>query len=910
MKKKNYLLFLIPLLVLALVFLLRFAYTSYKFLKQPVLPLTHAVPVNAVAILRSGSIADFIAKSRASGLGELLQAAGSENSFYDLASMVDSLGLHDVMLQDIFENNEFILSVLPDSDGNPGLLVSIKISGKSVRSLQKSILSSLNSENITSVKAAKEYPDISLFSNGKKSVWYYLHNGIFTLGFNPEMVSESRQAINSAHPFTNQKNFAKLNAASGKKVDAVLFVRNDLLFDYSTRNSLKSEVEIGDFFNSWSALDMTIAKDRLLLSGFTMADNQNWMIGQNPVQPEVVKAFPADFAVAVSMSIDNIDNYLQQRNVKDTLKLTYKSSASHGSGIDIFRVNDHLKSWMGKNVSLLTDVRHGNRKDPLLLIESKNADSARIALEPFINFSAVPLPKMRTNGITDRLFGDIFSTRDSVFCMFSANHLVLSPSAELINLYSLRLTESGSTAKSQIPLDLLNERSNLLIYFSASDIKNAVRSDNEKRWTRYLQACEHIILQYSGGDSMIYTQGSIVFNPLLTIAQASSPQDAVLQKEDPPAQQDPAFEKEKAETAVEKEEEEKHEKVATKFEMALKPVVLSGQKGGQKVIAIPDANSVTLFDDEGKKLWQFKCKGKPNGDIFEVIPAETGKRNYLIITDSHFHIVGTDGQEVKNSPYKLPGGNAGNASVFDYDRNRDYRLVYPGKDGKIYNITLVGRELPDWSRPELQLPIEQPLFFRTTGKDYLLFPYSDGKLRIADRRGKTRITIPDNFRKSLNARVFENKTNSKGLFMTASKDGQLAYISANGVISYSSFENFGNDPWFVYTDFDGDNSMDFLFAGNGRVGIYSRMKQELAGYAKKGADFGSPLIYTSSSGIQWIAIREKGSGDIVLFKGKEKKPTVLRLKSQSDPVIFNPGGRKPEVMITIKNGKPVFTEIK
>jgi hypothetical protein len=146
--------------------------------------------------------------------------------------------------------------------------------------------------------------------------------------------------------------------------------------------------------------------------------------------------------------------------------------------------------------------------------------------------------------------------------------------------------------------------------------------------------------------------------------------------------------------------------------------------------------------------------------------------------------------------------------------------------------------------------------------------------------------------------------------MTASKDGQLAYISANGVISYSSFENFGNDPWFVYTDFDGDNSMDFLFAGNGRVGIYSRMKKELAGYTKRNAEFGSPLIYNSASGVQWIAIREKGSGDIVLFKEKDKKPTVLKLKSQSDPVIFNPGGRKPEVMITIRNGKPVFTEIK
>ncbi|KAF0202759.1 MAG: ribonuclease [Bacteroidetes bacterium] len=908
MKKKNYLLLLIPLLILALVFLLRFAYTSYKFLKQPVLPLTHAVPANTVAILRSGSIADFIAKSRASGLGELLQASGSGISFNDLASMVDSLGLHDVMLQDIFENSGFILSVLPNPDGKPGLLISVEVSGKSIRTLQKSILSALNDNNITSAKADKEYPDIYVLGNGQKSIWYYLHNGIFTLGFNPEMVSESRQAINSAHPFTNQRSFAKLNAASGKKVDAVLFVRNDLLFDFSTRNSLKNEMDIGSFFKSWSALDLTIAKDRVMLSGFTLADNQNWMIKQNPAQLDVINAFPADFAVAVSMSIDNIDNFLLEQEVKDTLKLIYKSSDLRGSGNDIFRVNDHLKPWIGTNVSLLKDVRHGNRKDLLLLIESKNADSARIALQSFINFSAVPLPKMRANGITDRLFGEMFATTDSLYCMFTSNYVALSPSAELIDLYSRRLMESGTELKSRIPTDMLNEKSNLLIYFSAADIINAARSESEKNWTRYLQACEHIILQYSGGDSMIYTQGSIVFNPLLTLAQASTPQDAESQKQESEVQEPPVSDEKKEEIPAK--EEPKEEIVTSGFKTNLKPVVLSGQKGGQKVVAIADANSVTLLDDEGKKLWQFKCTGKPNGDIFEVIPAETGKRNYVIITDSHFHIIGVDGKEAKNSPHRLPGGNAGNASLFDYDRNRDYRLVYPGKDGKIYNITLAGRELPDWSRPELQLPVQQPLFFRTTGKDYLLFPYSDGKLRIADRRGRTRISVPDGFRKSQKAGIFENKTNSKGVFMTASKDGQLVYISASGVISYSSFENFGNDPWFVYTDFDGDNSMDFLFAGNGRIGIYSRMKKELAGFSKKGADFGSPVIYNSASGVQWIAIRELGSGDIVLFQGKNKKPVVLKLKSQSDPVIFNPGGRKPEMMVTMKNGKPVYTEIK
>jgi hypothetical protein len=265
---------------------------------------------------------------------------------------------------------------------------------------------------------------------------------------------------------------------------------------------------------------------------------------------------------------------------------------------------------------------------------------------------------------------------------------------------------------------------------------------------------------------------------------------------------------------------------------------------------------------------------------------------------------------VKNSPFKLPGGNAGHAALFDYDRKRDYRLIYPGKDGKIYDITLQGRELPDWNRPALGKLVMKPMFWRTTGKDYLMFVNDEGKLTITDRRGRTRISVPDFFRQSVRAEVFENKTNSKGLFLTASKDGRLAYVTTDGIISYSSFGDFGLNPWFSYTDFDGDNSMDFLFAGKGKIGIYSRMKKEIAAYHRKGAEYGQPFIYAPSSGGQWVAIREKASGDIIFFRSKGKKVSVMKLQSQSDPVIFNPGGRKPEIMVTISKGKPVFTEIK
>ena len=911
MKRKSLLVFVILLFSIGLFVLIRSAANYYTFLKQPILPLTHAAPEETVVIVRGGSIADFVEKARSSGMGELLQASGTSLSFNELAAFADSLMQRDVALQEIFEQNPFIVTIVPGREGFPEMLISVQITGKSLRSIQKRVVAALGHDDVSITKDVKGYPDISQMGKGNKSVWYYLHNGVFTFGFNPALVSQSRKALTGEHPLTLDAGFARLDEASGKKVDAVLFVRNDFLLQHLARPDEKKVPGMDELFKSWSALDMHISKDKIMLSGFTLAGDQNWIVSQSPVKSQPV--MPGKYAMAYTMSIDQPDKFFSDNEIGDTLHIIQKGKGSLLSSANIFRLKDHLFSWMGRNVGILTDVKHGKDKSSLIFMDSRNADSARNALSPFINFSATPLPKIRTKGIFDRLFGEYFVQADSAYCLITPEKVLISTSASLLSNYAALLSGRVAAKPLQVPSGLLNERGNLSLYFSAEDIYTGLKAAAGNQtlskgvsWGRFLQACDHIVLQYSGGNEMVYTQGSLVFNPLALAGERIFDSLAL------PSNEAIAMDTDSVSTPPETEvAEEKPELPSTPLmEVAYTPIVLSGQKGGQKVVAVVDRHKVALFDDAGKPMWKFNCSGTPSGDIFEVILPETGKRHYVVVTDTHFHLLMLDGKEIKNSPVKLPGGNAGQVSLFDYDRKRDYRMVYPGKDGKIYNITLRGLELPDWNKPVMGNLAQKPMFWRTTGKDYLLFLNSEGKLSITDRKGRTRISVPDIFRQSLKAEVFENRTNSKGLFLTASKDGKLTYITSDGLISYSEFGNFGTNPWFYYADFDGDNSLDFLFAGNGKIGIYSRMKKEIIGYNRKGAEYGQPFIYSPSSGEQWMAIREKSSGDIIFFRNKANKAVVMKLRSQSDPVIFNPGGRKPEIMVTISKGKPVFTEIK
>lgn len=913
--KKKLLLFVAAIVaILAVVFVIKSAYAYYKYLKQPVLPVSYAVPEHAEVVLRSGSVSAFVEKTRASGFGEVLQAFGGRFTYDDMTSMVDSLSQYDVLFQEIFDNNEFVISVVPDKNENPEILISIKTRLTNLRSLLKSIKAAIKDKNIVFAESEKKFSGIYQLSRGQDTVWCYLNRGIFTLGFNPESVNQSYQALTGKKSLAENKTFSRLNDVSGKKVDAVLFIRNDLL--YAAAIGQEGESAANNFFESWSALDLSIGKEKLLLSGFTIADKPTWLINQTPVSNDFTGKMPSGFSTVYSMSFNNVDQYLDDKNIGDTLRVISRGRGSQLSTVNVFRINENLKSWMGNEIIVLTDVRHGNRKAPLVLIESNNPGLASESLLPFINPGADPLPKIRIKGIFDRLFGKMFAFSDSAYCLITPDYLAFSSSYQVLSQYSSRTAGTGDLKSSnQLPLDQLNEKSNLMFYFSAGDIaaklhtqKSRGQDKDLKKWTGFLAACRHITLQYSGGDSLVYTQGSILFNPTTLAHLDSATQKAEIPEKE--IAQVNGIKTEEKETEIHEEpkniKEEKFKTEAT----AHRPEVLTGPKGGQNVIAVTYQDRIVLFDDSGKAAWQFKTRGRPGGGIFEIVHPETGRRNYAILTDTHLHLLSTDGKEEKTSPVKLPAGNAGQSSVFDYDKKRDYRLVYPSKDGSLYNITIAGKEVPDWSRPKINLPADQPLFIRTSGKDYLVFLFGNGNLKITDRRGKVRIPLPDKFLKSANAGVFENKTNSKGTFLTVSKAGNLLYIASDGKVSESSFGDFGTDPFFVYTDFDSDNSMDFVFAGKGRIGIYTRLKKELAGYSVKNAEFGKPFIYSASGGSEWIAFRETNSGDIILFKSKNARPTILKLKSETDPVIFNPGGQKPEILVTMRNGKPVFTAMK
>ncbi|WP_367327740.1 hypothetical protein [Lentimicrobium sp.] len=891
----------------------------YLFLKQPVAPIFNAVPENAVVFVKSGSIADFMEKTRSSGLIDILENTETNTGFHNLSSWVDSAGRQDDYLRKLIAENEFLISFSPDSLGSPVFLLAIKV-GKIRSGTLRHHLSNMAEKSGYVITSVKHQPAALFRISGESGEsWYFSYRGLFVISPDRTLLEQSMEAIHNLAPAAKDPALAKLTGTAGKRVDGVLFFRNDLLFSHLTGSDKNPFLIKNSPFNGWSALDLSIRKEKLQLSGFTWnGDEASVLSRQTPAGPVDFSNFPSSAVAGFTLLMSDPAAYTKQFISGDTLHVTGYDTINSIPVKEVFRLNEHLWSWMGRSISYVSrtpDLQNINSSG-MVLISSRNRDSAEIALRPFLQATGGTTEKLMASGLPLKLWGPWFDLKDPLYCYIGQDVVALSHSRDFLNTYAMeKEAMAGGVKKSPFVLlpNELSDKANILLYLKphllAKSIGNPQKKDRinpAAHWTSLLSGCDQLVMNFNAGSSLLYAQGSLHFKEDLPRTMqraeisASGNNQSGLHKPD------------ETKSGIQKKAEipavSKRQGKAVVFVSA--PAIVDGEKPGEKLIAVFTAkNALEMYDAKGDFKWSFQCRGDISGDIYQADYQKNGQRHYLIFTESHMHILDRKGKEIKASPVTLPGKAGSAVALFDYDRKRDYRVIFGGHDNLIHNITLKGEPLPDWQKPRLSRLAGRAEFFRTGGRDYLAFTTGEGRLLITDRRGRERISIPANFRKSNRAELFENKTNSKGIFLTASEDGRLTYITEKGVISYSSFGDFGNHPWFHYTDFDGDGSYDFIFAGNDRISIFSRMKNAIATIDVKDGQLGKPFLYTALSGERWLAVRNKKSNRIILLSSRGSAKELDNLSSETDPVIFNPGGRRKEVLVTTSKGKLILTPI-
>ncbi|MFS4483886.1 ribonuclease HII [Hyunsoonleella sp. 2307UL5-6] len=208
------------------------------------------------------------------------------------------------------------------------------------------------------------------------------------------------------------------------------------------------------------------------------------------------------------------------------------------------------------------------------------------------------------------------------------------------------------------------------------------------------------------------------------------------------------------------------------------PQIVTNHITNQKEIIVQDINNnLYLISNKGNVIWKKQLKGALLGEISQIDMYKNGRLQLAFATTNRVYIVDRKGRDVTPFPLKFKDDVTQPLSVFDYDKNKNYRLlVTQGKNVLMYDIK--GKIVSGFSFKSTKNDIIScPKHFRIGTKDYIVLK-TKSKLYILDRVGKTRVSPKTkNIFSDEPVFLYQNK------FTTTDSNGQLISIDTRGNVS-------------------------------------------------------------------------------------------------------------------------------
>ena len=215
-------------------------------------------------------------------------------------------------------------------------------------------------------------------------------------------------------------------------------------------------------------------------------------------------------------------------------------------------------------------------------------------------------------------------------------------------------------------------------------------------------------------------------------------------------------------------------------EITSDPIWLKNHINNQYDFTFQDSeNYLFYYSNNGNQYWKKKIPKKIIGDIKQIDIYKNGRLQIIFRTEDRLYVLDRNGNEVKELSFEIDSGeNNIPISIFDYEKNRNYRFVVTN-DNKIEMFDSRGKKVSGFKPNTFESSIiKSPVHIRIDGKDFIIVQLENGILKILDRRGRDRINIDEKIQFSENSIYSYMKT-----FTTTDNQGNLIQVDLDGKLS-------------------------------------------------------------------------------------------------------------------------------
>ncbi len=837
--------------LIAVALILAIGYYFFFILKPAINDPIQLVPENAVVVMQLDNPGDFYTKLATDNeIWESLKKGKATATILDQLVLIDSIVQHEKSFSGI-KTGQSIISVHFDTTFNETqVLFTVELKSNNPDQIIQDL------QQHFKISTSEHYQDVYAISNDEigLSLFAGFSNKILLVSKQDWLINNVLQSQDDKKThFSRSKEFVKLRNTAGKNTDARIFINFKCLSKFlknSLDNSSKHLLDGFENFAGWSETDLLIKNDELLFSGFTFSHRDSYLgmfSAQKPGRIESFKLAPFNTSLLFATIFSDINA---------TIDLNALSRLSKSLNFD-------LSKFLAVCGNELTSVCNASDKNMVksnswLFLALEDAGKAKQYLNLMSSNTGVKkgttrgrytIREIKRKGLIPDLFGKPYAIIQNTWYTFIGDYVVFANTPGSLNQL-ISNYESGKTLdlneNFKLFTDNITANSNVFLYISPRHItgflnqylnSNTLRKINQNQ--AVLNDFQGLSFQFASRDSVFYTNFYV-----------------------------------------------RNDKSALKENLDLWRIELDNEISGTpylvkdhssntyNIIVFDIEANIYLISADGQILWKKKLDNIPESGIQQMDYYNNGKIQYLFNTRDFMYLLDKNGTRVENYPKKINPSATNGLSLFDYDNNKTYRILLAQADKRTYNYTEAGKRVEGWLKPRTDNIVTEPIVhLNADGLDYIIITDINNNLNIVNRRGKQRIKLSKKLDKARNSTYYINQTNSKGIILTTDKYGRLTYLSKTGKIQHTEFGEYSADHFFLYEDFTGNGSRDFIYIEGNQLNVFNRFKKVLFNYKFPAEISIKPVFFKLGRKQTVLGVVDKQNKTIYLFD-KDGNPII------------------------------------
>ncbi len=812
-----------------------------------------AVPAQAAMIIELNSPADFLGVLKQDvGIFPAIAGILNLNINNSLFHYADSLGV----LVNPENPQKIIWSFHPEGVNPFAQLLVINIA-EDIK--KENFAKEINDKlSVTGKVAERVFKDVVLYeykSNGNLGdIHYYIKNGLFVVSVSQKLLEKSVESLMEVKSILDtHDDFKNLYGTAGKNEIANVYVNMALFpasFTANISGESKESIEKLKQFSQWTELDLSFDEQKLSLNGFSQLNDSvpvftGIIQSQEAVTLKCMQVLPDNTSYYFAMSFNDKEVFGQKfKEYKEVLGVEQTnidrcSKIKEETGIDIYasfyslvdneacfavttpgsyELFENSYTIIGLKSQASAEIELSNLVETIKLnselTDSDLKDNISIDENTSINVFVLPF-----EGLPELLFGHYFSHCSGKYVCCVNNFMIFANSKKSLFkiVYDVVLHKTLETSiDHNLFLDNFSEYSNLFVYFSMSNgyeiFKNLFADELKPKITENAD----LLGSFGNFGYQLNKSNEMIYNNLVIKQQKYT---------------------------VEKPQTVWESRLDTT--VAIKPALVVNHDNNSKEIIVQDyKNNLYLLSNSGREIWSVKLDGRIESDVYQIDIYRNGKLQYLFSTKNKIYLIDRLGNNVDKYPIELRSSATAPLSLFDYSKNKNYRIVIPCENNKVYMYDGEGDIVKGWEFEGTENLVSSKIsHYNVNGDDYITFK-DNYKAYFLNRKGESKIDFLTKFEFSVQNKIYYDHTYSKKRFVTTDKHGLIRFFYTNGDQDSLKIREFSQEHYFVLKDVDSDGSNDYVFLDGNRLEVYNRQKKLMMAYDFEEAPSSEPAFYS------------------------------------------------------------------